>query len=163
MALLGTPYKITYWAKNAKTGLSGITAKIQRPDGSIIGPLILTEMTDPSFSGAYTATLSTAGTDPEGNYIVVLSSPNEASHKAFKTVYFEKRADIDISGLDIAINRRQAIEAETESRLQVEAYAESMDMIASFDQEDIMQAYIYQDELEYFIDNNEYIGDINEL
>lgn len=159
MAILGVPFKVAYWAKNAKSGLSSITAKVMRPDGTIIGPLILTELADPSFAGSYSATYNTTVNDPEGNYIFVVSSPQESSHKAFKTEYFETRSDIDISGLDIAINRRQAIEATTESKLQVDAQAESKDMVAVFDESSDIQAYFYKDELEKFIDNTDYIGE----
>ena len=159
MAILGIPFKITYWAKNAQSGLTSITAKVMRPDGAIIGPLILTEVADAFFAGSYTATYTPGVSDPEGNYIIALSSPGESSHKAFKTEYFEAKADIDISGLDIAINRRQAIEATTESKLQVIAEAESKDMIAVFEESSSVQAYFYKDDLEKFLDNTQYIGE----
>jgi len=161
MALLGVPFKITYWAKNAASGLTSITAKIMRSDGVVIGPLILTEVvSDPLFSGSYTATYTPGENDPEGNYSMVISSPNENAHKAFKTEYFEKRADIDISGLDIAINRRQAIEAETENFSKADGHVEGEQLAAVFDESSSVEAYFYKDDLEKFLDNNHYIGEI---
>lgn len=160
MAILGVPYKITYWAKNHKSGLSTITANVLRPNNTIVGPLILTEIADASFAGAYTATYNASVNDPEGNYIIVVNSPEENNHRAFKTEFFENRADIDISGLDIAINRRQAIEAVTQSKLQVDAQGESKDMVAVFDSKSSIEAYFYKDDLEKFLDNTQYIGEI---
>lgn len=161
MAILGVPFKISYWAKDAQSGLSSITAKIMRPDGIIIGPLILTELADAFFAGSYSATYTPGENDPEGNYIIAISSPNENSHKAFKTEYFENRVDVDIEvpTIDVGINRRQVIEATTESKLQVDAQAESRSLVASFEESSNIEAYFYKDDLEKFIDNNHYIGE----
>jgi hypothetical protein len=160
MALLGVPFKLVYWAKNAKTGLTSISAKIMRSDGLVIGPLIMTEVvSDSSFSGSYSATYSPGVNDPEGNYTFVISSPNENGHKAFKTEYFEKRADIDVSGLDIAINRRQAIEAETVSLSKTVGYVEGESVAVSFESGSSVEAYFYKDDLEKFLDNNQIIGE----
>lgn len=161
MALLGVSFRIMYQSKNHVSGLIDVSAKIKRPDGVVIGPLVLTEVADTDFEGSYTATYTPAETDPEGNYIVALKSPSEGNHKDFKTVYFIQRPELDPSAFDIAINRRQAIEAETESKKQVEAESEGKNVIAdlsgsSFD----IQAYFYKDELEFFLDNNEFIGEV---
>ena len=159
MALLGVPFKISYWAKNAKTGLSSISAKVLRPDGVIIGPLLLTEVADTFFQGNYTATYSPSTTDPEGNYIISLSSPNEDNHKAFKTEYFSKRTTIDVESFDIGINRRQVIEAETQSKLKSTGLVEGKNIAVSFQEKNESEAYFYKDDLEKFLDNTQYIGE----
>jgi len=161
MALLGVPFKITYWAKDAKSGLSSITAKIMRSDGVIVGPLILTEVvSDSLFSGSYTATYSPSTNEPEGNYTFVISSPNENSHKAFKTEYFEQRAEGSVGGGDLGINRRQVMEAETASLSKSEGYVVGEHVAAAFDESSNVEAYFYKDDLEKFLDNNQYIGEI---
>lgn len=157
MANLGVPFKIAYWAKDAKSGLTSITAKVLKPDGTTVGPLILTEVIDPDFSGSYTATFNTLTNDDEGNYLFVISSPSEGNHKAFKTEYFQGKPTI--SGVDIGINRIAVLEAEVSVVSSVEADIIEKDVIAEALSTSRIEATFYRDELDYFLDNQNIEGE----
>ena len=43
---LGTKLKVSYEAQNQKTGLLNITLKIEKPDGTFLGPFPMVETSD---------------------------------------------------------------------------------------------------------------------
>lgn len=160
MAILGRPYPLLYLAKNGKSGLTTITAKILKPDLSVFTTLTLAEISEAGFEGRYTATVYTdAGTDPEGEYLVAINEPN--GHPAIHRISYQKQQS-DPTG-DIGINRKSVIDADVtknevlEASVSVNKYAAEMDKTASY------EAYFYKDDLEYFLDNNELIGEPYEL
>ena len=82
MAILGTPYRIAYESKNRSTGLVGITATVKKPNGAIIGPLAMAEFSETVLKGLYFVDLITLTTDPIGEWIGSIASPNENAHSA---------------------------------------------------------------------------------
>lgn len=85
MSFLGQPYRVVYEAKNFKTGLVGVTAKVKRPDGVVIGAFALTEFAEAEFKGMYFFDLLTVLADPVGEWIGVVTS---GTHKAgFRVSY----------------------------------------------------------------------------
>lgn len=161
MAILGRPYPLLYLAKNGVSGLTTITAKVLKPDLSVLTTLTLAEISEAGFEGRYTATVYTdAGTDPEGEYLVAINE-GVSGHPAIHRISYEKLAS-DPTG-DIGINRKSVIDADVqknevlEASVSVNHYAADMDKKASY------EAYFYKDDLEYFLDNNELIGEPYEL
>ena len=80
MNYLGTPFKITYTARNFVSGLTGIIATVRRPDGLKVGPVSLVEIADSEFQGVYEASFPTTVGDPQGDYVVVVKEGNYKSH-----------------------------------------------------------------------------------
>lgn len=80
MNFLGTPFKITYTARNFVSGLTGIIATVRRPDGLKVGPVPMTEIADSEFSGVYEAIFPTTVGDPQGDYVVVVKEGTYKSH-----------------------------------------------------------------------------------
>ena len=101
-SILGVPYKIYYAAKNFKTGLTNISAKIVKSNGIVIGPILLAEIPEPGFSGTYTATIATSESDPEGDWLGIVS---ETNHSYPFRVTMRQRVDtpIDIPTLAEAL------------------------------------------------------------
>ncbi len=71
----------------------------------------------------------------------------------------EDRYDIKVSVSDIAINRVSVLEAEVELLNEIEIEIAPSEVIADFGASTDVEAFFYKDELEYFLDNNEYIGE----
>lgn len=157
MAILGRPYPLLYLAKNGKSGLNTITAKVLKPDLSLFANLTLVEIGESGFEGRYTATVFTdQGTDPEGEYLVAINEPN--GHKAIHRISYLAPAS-DPTG-DIGINRKSVIDADIVKDEILEAFVTVNRYDANMDK-DTYEAYFYKDDLEYFLDNNELIiGDI---
>lgn len=101
MAKLGFANKILYTSKDLIAGLANISAKIIKPNGSVIGPFVLTEMTEPGFEGNYFFTFSTSLSDPEGDYIGSIISPDESHKTNFKVSIY---ADSSGGGGTIAVS-----------------------------------------------------------
>jgi hypothetical protein len=101
-SILGVPYKVFYAAKNFKTGLTDISAKIVKSDGVVIGPILLAELPEPGFTGTYTATIATSESDPEGDWLGIV---NENGHSYPFRVTMRNRLDnpIDIDELAAAL------------------------------------------------------------
>lgn len=89
MATLGKKYTVVYESKNLRTGITGITTTIKKPDGSTIGAFSLTEYSEPEFSGIYYAEFNTSVNDPVGEWIGVINSPNEGNYsRAYRISFF---------------------------------------------------------------------------
>lgn len=85
MAYLGTPHRVFYVAKNLATGLTGITAKVLRPDNVVIGTFPLSASPGGApFAGLYYFDLITANTDPEGEWMCMVDSPSEGIRSPLK-------------------------------------------------------------------------------
>ena len=83
-------------AKNLASGLTGITAKVLRPDNSVIGTFPLSPSPGgASFSGLYYFDLVTAVTDPPGEWMAMVESPSEGIRSPLK-VSCEKNEFPDI-------------------------------------------------------------------
>ncbi len=96
MAFLGTPHRIFYVAKNLATGLTGITAKVLRPDNAVIGTFPLSPSPGGvSFGGLYYFDLITSTSDLPGEWMVMVDSPSEGIRSPLK-VSFEKNEFPDI-------------------------------------------------------------------
>lgn len=114
---IGRPYKVVYCAKNFKTGITGITAKVLKPDGSVHSNYTLSEFSESGFEGMYFFNFLSNSVDPYGEYTVAIDSPNEGNHKAkFK---IEMRSLDDFGGgsgapdlgdieLELEVTRRAA-------------------------------------------------------
>lgn len=89
MAILGLPYRIIYEAKDLRSGLVDVFARIRKPNGVWIGPFPLTEESDPSMAGIYTYNLSTALADPEGEWYGHIDSPTE-NHRVGIRISFSR-------------------------------------------------------------------------
>ena len=85
----GTPYRVYYISKNFTPGLTDITAKIRYPNGVVVGPLTLTEVTsDMYYSGAYYLDVETDANDPAGEYLVMIYSANEGHLRTFEKIEY---------------------------------------------------------------------------
>ena len=157
MAILGRPYPLLYLSKNGKSGLNTVTAKVLKPDLTVFTTLTLVEIAEAGFEGRYTATVFTnASSDPEGEYLVAINEPN--GHKAIHRISYEKLST-DPTG-DIGINRKSVIEAVVRKNEVLEAVVSVNRYDAEMDKDGAVEAYFYKDDLEYFLDNNQYIGEI---
>lgn len=88
--LLGRPYKVFYTAINQRSGVTGIVARILRPDGGVAGPIALTEIGG-DFVGVYSFTLNTTESSPKGEYLITIT---EGSKKFItKVVMDDDQAD----------------------------------------------------------------------
>lgn len=97
MAFLGTPHRIFYVAKNLAPGLTGITAKVLRPDNAVVGTFPLSPSPGgASFSGLYYFDLITSVSDPAGEWMAMVDSPSEGIRSPLK-VSFERNEFIDIN------------------------------------------------------------------
>ena len=84
MARLGIANKIIYSSKDHVTGLENITAKVIKPNGLVMGPFNLSEITEPGFEGNYFFNFSTSLSDPEGDYFGTIFSADENHRTNFK-------------------------------------------------------------------------------
>lgn len=102
----GTPYTVVYEAKNFLSGLINIVAMVRKPNGVVSGPFVLTEMPAP-FTGRYSFDFLSNLTDPEGAYIVMISSASENIQITTKFELISKNAIIlnpsDVNALVEAI------------------------------------------------------------
>jgi hypothetical protein len=88
MPILGEKYTIVYEAKNFKSSVAGITARVTKSNGSTIGPFVLNEFTTPGYEGIYFAEFNTSLADPVGEWVGVINSPNEDNYKqAFRASF----------------------------------------------------------------------------
>jgi hypothetical protein len=74
-----------YEARRLEHGLTGVQARVLRPDGTIDGPYTLTELPAP-FWGRYVYDYSNTMSYPEGDYFAFVSSPMD---ETFTTYRFE--------------------------------------------------------------------------
>lgn len=75
--ILGTPYRFTYTARGFSSGLS-LSAKVIKPNGSVLGTFSLVEFAEIEFAGVYYFDMLTTQLMPEGEYVVVV---NEIGYK----------------------------------------------------------------------------------
>lgn len=157
MPALGRPYPVIYEAKNFKSGLTTIIGKVRKPDGAFI-TLSFVEMTEAGFEGTYISTLFTSSsTDPEGEYVGIVIEPD--GYKSTFRASLEKPATT-LPG-DIGINRRNVLDADVTLTETVEGEVRLPDVIVSVEHSNQVEAYFYRDEIEKFLDNNEFIGEIS--
>jgi hypothetical protein len=90
VAYLGDTKRQVYAAKNFSLGVTGIQARVIRPDGGIHGTFNLVPMTQAGMGGLYYFDLVTQISDPAGDYIGKIISPNEGIQDAF-TIRFENQ------------------------------------------------------------------------
>jgi hypothetical protein len=76
MGVLGGTTTVLYTSKNCKTGVTGITAKVRKPDGTYLGPFTLTEVVESGFEGSYLLTFNTSTSDPVGDYVGLITEGN---------------------------------------------------------------------------------------
>lgn len=146
-----------YLSKNGKSGLTTITAKVLKPDLSLFTTLTLVEIPEAGFEGRYTANVYTnASNDVAGEYLVSINEPD--GHKAIHRISYEEQPS-DPTG-DIGINRKSVIEATVRKNEILEALITINRYDANMDKDGDYEAYFYKDDLEYFLDNNLYIGEI---
>ena len=79
MAELGKLFKLTYAAVNFRSGLTGITAVIIKPDGTKLGPAALNEFADPELAGVYYLDVPTNSNDPSGDWIAIVNEAGKRS------------------------------------------------------------------------------------
>lgn len=97
MARLGLPLKITYEAVNFRSGLTGITATVLRPDGVKLGPIALTEIAHGEFSGIYQGVVGTSLGDPEGDWVYTVIEGTRRSTVKVNMTLSEGGGGIDLS------------------------------------------------------------------
>lgn len=125
MAILGRVYPITYFAKNGKTGLTDVMAKVKKPDGSIDGPFALTEDLA-EFAGSYYVNYFTSAAGLEGEYIFLVWEPG-SGHKAFKQVEFNQLSSGDSGSADIKRNGFTEIEISRGEGVTIETSSNNID------------------------------------
>jgi hypothetical protein len=81
IAKLGTIHKLVYASKNFKSGLTNISIKVLKPDGSVHASGTMTEFSEAGFEGVYYFNVSTLINDPQGEYAAMITEPT-ANHKA---------------------------------------------------------------------------------
>ena len=90
MAQLGQKERITYTAKNLRSGLDDLTAYVIKPNGAKVGPFEVLEYADSNFRGFYFFDFHTnKSIDDFGTYTGVIVSPTEIHRAPFKIVYDE--------------------------------------------------------------------------
>jgi len=52
-AALNTQFRIAYVSKDETEGLTDVSLYLKAPDDSLLGPYVMTELTDAPFSGTY--------------------------------------------------------------------------------------------------------------
>lgn len=112
MGQLATPYRIVYQAKNFTTGVTGVVAFVMKPNNAMAGPFPMTEMASP-FLGNYYCDFFTTSSDPQGEYLEMIFSPNEGIKSSKK---FGLYAAPDIAGLNAAIAQIEAAAAVLENQ-----------------------------------------------
>lgn len=83
--------RIIYQAKNLKTGLEGIYARVLSPSGEDFGTYFLQELTG-EFSGIYFFVFPEVEHMAHGDYIGMIISPPEGHKAPFKVTITEKGA-----------------------------------------------------------------------
>ena len=78
---IGTIHKVEYCSKNFASGLTDVSIKILKPDGTLHDSGLMTEFSEVGFEGVYFFNMDTVSTDAEGEYSAVIISPTEL-HKA---------------------------------------------------------------------------------
>jgi len=158
MARLGVPYNILYVAKNEESGISGIVAKVLAPDLSVFATITLSEVGIAGFEGSYTGVISTdENTGQEGDYLILFTEPN--GHKQMHRVSIMKEVSVNVSTDDIGINRMSVYEAYFNKDKEVLTAVES-NIFEAILTSKRTEAYFYKDELEYFLDNQQVIGEL---
>ncbi len=158
MPALGRPYPIIYEAKNFKSGLTTIIGKVRKPDGTFI-TLSFVEISESGFEGTYISTLFTSSSsDPEGEYLGVVIEPD--GYKASFRASLEKPQSGTLPG-DVGINRRNVLDADVSLKGLIEGEVSLPDVIVAVRHQNEVEAYFYKDDLEKFLDNTDYIGEIS--
>lgn len=120
MAQLGRPETVVYSAKNLQTGLTDIKAYVRKPDGVIVGPIALTEMSNINFKGFYTFNFETLETDDFGIYTGVIVSPNEDNYRTPFKINYEQISIAELSAVSEAIVETLKNMSQVESDVDVE-------------------------------------------
>jgi hypothetical protein len=99
----GRPHRVVYTAKNFTSGLVQIALKVIRPDLTISESYSLAEFEDPFLSGVYYFDYYTAPNDPLGDYIFIISNPEQSHKEGFRIAY---RSSEDIDGSALSLKKR---------------------------------------------------------
>ena len=104
MAQLGQAERITYTAKELRSGLSDIEGYVKKPSGVTIGPFPLVEFSDTLFKGIYYFDFQTnLLTDDYGTYIVMVVSPTE-KHRTPVKIVFDKLSIGELNDIVAKVN-----------------------------------------------------------
>lgn len=96
MANLGTPYRVVYAAKNFVSGVTGIVAKVMKPNNAVLGVYALSALPGGvDFAGLYYFDLITSTLDPEGEWVVVIQSPTEGIKDAQRISFSLRAEDVE--------------------------------------------------------------------
>lgn len=159
MALLGRVYPIYYAAKNFKQGLTDIVAKIKKPDGSFLGPISLSEISEPGYEGTYFYNYYTVdGVDPDGEYLVIINEPT-SGHKAIHRITMDRPIDDTIID-GVSVLRKQGLEAKITNKqsIVVNAGSRADNISASVGNKKTIQSQILNDEIMAFLERQEIYG-----
>lgn len=103
---IGLPHRIVYASKNFVSGLTDVSIKILKPNGSVHTFGLMTEFPDVGFEGIYYFVMPSNSVDPEGEYTVSIVSPTE-NHKAKSKVTMISNlggaASGDDSGIELGL------------------------------------------------------------
>lgn len=142
---LGTAARVVYEAKSFNSNLTGIIARVIKPNNVVEGNFPLVALPDPAFVGTYYFDFFTSLSDPEGTYIGMILSPQENVRSTFKLVIFANPASGN-GGLTLLSDSLLG-------ELQEQTFIGKIDgddpYIAFIDDlEDQFEGYIFEDDLE---------------
>ena len=127
MASLGKPETVLYTAKNLASGLPDIFAKVIKPNGDIVGPFSLVEMSEPEFAGVYKFEfLTDEFNDPLGTYVGVICSPSELNYRTPFKITFDELEIAQLNDMVEDIRRSLILLRQADVELNIE---ESIDEI----------------------------------
>lgn len=141
MARLGTPYRVVYHSKNGIAGLTGLTAQVLKPNGSVIGVFPLSPLPGGSFfNGLYYFDLITATTDPEGEWVGYISSPTEGIKAPFRISFELDRTALILSNIQQLLGQGITLEykAVVEESIELNGYVQSTpEIVAAVEIEEV--------------------------
>lgn len=106
---IGQPHKIVYASRNFVSGLSNISIKVLKPNGSVHSSGTMSEFSESGFEGIYYYDMPSNSVDPEGEYSVSITSPTEGHKAKTKVTMVESfggagSSDEDISGIEVELD-----------------------------------------------------------
>jgi len=152
---LGKTARISYEAKNQKTGLLDITVKIRKPNDTILGPFQMTEYE----LGFYKYDFATALNDLEGDYLCLIQSPTQNIKAQVKLSLF--LAETGSGGTSPALSESYLIAYVTPDDLRAEI-GSSVDLTALVDDTELMGIVQNESHLIGFLSASNLIGEIQE-
>lgn len=109
ITFIGKSHRVLYRAKKNVSGLLNIFAEVRKPDLTLIGPFVLTELIGINFAGIYYFDLLTSASDPEGEYSGTVVEPTSGIKDHFKVSF---RNQTDFKDLDSGKGIDEAFEIE---------------------------------------------------